>query len=178
MMHQVILQIQGKYSSPEMGDAVRSLWDFYDECEKKVKMKLRIGTVEDKIIMKKIEKKMLDAYQAEYNQDGVKFEKLMGRPLTINEIKFPIDTQRRKVSYFFQYLLDTYKVNTDFKKYIKQFFWTDSNEQTIKFILIPLEKKLFEMINQKKRVGFPLLDETQSTAVIKLTELCKELTKT
>jgi sulfur relay (sulfurtransferase) DsrC/TusE family protein len=178
MMHQVILQIQGTFSSSEMGEAVHSLWDFYDECERKVKNENKKKIIEDENFRKKIEKKMLDTFQAGYNQDEVKFKKLIGRSLTTNTgVKFNIDSQRRKVSYFFQYLYDTYKVNPKFKEYIKQFFWRESDEQTVKFILIPLEKKLVNMINEKKRIGIPLLDE-KKYAVFKLEELCIELSKT
>jgi hypothetical protein len=167
IMHQVILEIQKNYRTQEMGLAVRSLWDFYDEFDNKVKkdekynQRIKKFKNEDnkekynKKIFEKIKKEMLDEYKSKLDKDK----------------NYILDVHRRLVSYFYQHLYDISQIDSDFIKYIRQSFWEESNQQTIEFILIPMESKIVEMINDKKRIKIPPLKE-KCSAVVKLENLC------
>ena len=169
--HQVILEIQKSYRSPEMGRAVRYLWNFRDEIEDSIKKRERYTQEIDKLknnepkkqeyiikIFNKIEEEMLNEYEQRIEGNYFGYDK--------------IDDFRRMASYFYQHLYDIVDVDNSLIEYVQTRFLNKNNVDTMIFILKPMEKRLVEMINRKDRIGITP-DEKEITAENKLDELCK-----
>ncbi len=163
LQHQVILVIQENYRQEDMVVAIRGLWDFRDEIEKTVKEREnydkrinRYKVQKNKCIFElKIFNEVQDEMLKEYESRMVEY------------LDRELDNKRRLISYFFQHLYDMIYNDPDLEVYLKKFFLEPSMKQTIKYILIPMEKKLIEMINNKKRVGIKPLKK-DSDAIKKL----------
>jgi hypothetical protein len=193
LQNQVILEIQKTYRSPELGYAVRSLWNFYDNVNNEIKAKEKYdqrieeyGNDEDnkkkyeQIIFEKIKKEMLKRYMSRIREDTKRIEDFKGKPLEMEAaIQTTLDTQRRLASYFNQHLYDIIqtmkKIDPNFINYVRTSFWDECNEQTTRYVLIPLEEKIFETIKDNKRVGIPPLKSQVSSASEKLKKLLNEV---
>lgn len=171
LQHQVILEIQKNYRADEMGNAIRGLWDFRDKIEKSVKKREKYNQKIKEYEAQKNEKKIEEFKEEIYNK--IQKEMLKEYESKLNNTPTrDFDNKRRLVSYYFQHLHDMTKDNTFLIKYLKDSFLEPSMKQTIDFILIPMEQRLVERINNKKRLKAEKL-QIESQAIKKLEILCK-----
>jgi hypothetical protein len=124
-LHNVIEDIRKDYRSPEMHHAVKTLWEFFKDCRSKR---------EDFVVR----------YFKILKDDNDRICKL-NEDERIKAEKDTLHYQRRLVSHFYQYVSSLY-VNKILPRNIIFKTWIEDDLRIIPDIIIPIEKKLPEII--------------------------------
>jgi hypothetical protein len=128
-LHHVLEDIRKDYRSPEMHHAVKTLWEFYRDCQSKG---------ED----------FVEKYFQILKNDNQRLSSLKEN----EKIKAERDTlhyQRRLVSHFYQYVASLY-VNKILPGKVIFKAWIEDDLRIIPNIIIPIEKRLPEIIKTPK----------------------------
>lgn len=140
MIHQVLLDVQKDYRSPQMLYAVRTCWEFYG---------------------KQGRKKFVEKYEEIRNEEQ-RWILSLDKQKRIEAEQSTLHYQRRLVSHFYQHLASLY-VNKILPKKIVYSIWSETDLRIIPEVLIPIENKLREVLHTP-----PLepLDESCSLSVL------------
>ena len=121
----MLKELMRTYSTPETGDAVRTLWDFYKDCDKN---------------SNKVHGKFKGLLEAKNDQTKI------------------INDSRRSVSHFYQLMAAMYHRRVVDSKLLFK-FWQERDLKIIRDVIIPLEKALFEYLeDESNNKTFELLN--------------------
>jgi len=146
--HHVLADIRKDYLSPQMGYAVKTLWQFYNDCKKDGE-----DFVEKYCRILKEDKSRLSSLE---EQQRVEAE------------RSTLHYQRRLVSHFYQYVAALYANNKRLLRGIVFRTWTEKDLRIIPNIIIPIEIKLREVIQTPPLQPFDenALDKKDSLLVL------------
>jgi hypothetical protein len=147
MFHKALIDVQGDYGSPELGSAIRSLWDLYDKSLKEIGyVKKRSLT---KTEMKRLRVFIQDKYEKIYKRMENEIDRMENWGKKLEVYKNSFDNQRRIISHYYSHLYDLINVGIIERKMIYS-GWSKYQLDTVEFILIPLEEKLKDIIENKR----------------------------
>jgi len=170
MFHPALQHIQSEYRAPEMLDALSQLWKLHDDTARDLGLTNRNNgrqiTDEEKT---ELETEIMHRFETIYNQEELLLDRLSinivnastrrninRNPGTLvdamrirdDAARLTFDNKRRLVSHFFLHLEVLLKNKILSKKQIRRTF--PSSAETIRSISIPLEKKLVDIICNKR----------------------------
>ena len=139
MIHQVLIEIQKNFRTPEMRFAIKSLWDFHDKIEEELKNKLPEN---EKLKKEDLKSEILNRFDIERYYQDENIHKILDKEPIKGEslIKTSFDVQRRRVSYFYSHLYCLISWNILPKNYAEEFF-SPSDRRTIRLVKM-LEKDI------------------------------------
>ena len=124
-LHHVLEDIRKDYRSPEMYRAVKTIWEFYKDCQKNTK-------------------NFVDKYFEIFEEDNKKLAKLEENQRVKAE-QSTLHYQRRLVSHFYQYVA-ALRSNRVLPGGIIYDTWAEEDLRIIPNILIPIETRLSQVV--------------------------------